>query len=474
MKRLLIIFAMFCTISPAFASAALHDTLANKINAVLKDFNATTSISILVKDKRTGKTVYQKNPGRYFMPASNEKLFTAFAALQSLGKKFTYTTQLYTDTRKIKNGVLEDNIYIRFSGDPTLTVSQLDQMIHALAQAGIQRINGSVIIDDTAFDQIGMSPGTTWDDKDFCWGSPVNTIIIEGNCVSTMLSPGSGPGQPARMTLPEHPQSMQFINNVVTGISSQAKCEIKTERTGASTYTMNGCINPSMPNKYIARAIDNPRSNIQFILDYLLSKNRINNTGKYEYHHIDNPPLLLAQEKSLPLFSLITLMLKNSDNMIANSLFKTIGAHYANTAGSFKNGSDAARDILDRTVHLDIPKTTLIDGSGGSRYDFLTPQQIVTLLQKINSLPQAGILISALPVSGTDGTLKFRMRDPDTLGRVSAKTGTATAVSNLSGYLLTRKKHTLIFSIMINGFVDLPEKYEELQDKICAVLIDGA
>lgn len=469
MKRI-VTLALILT-APFFLSDTFANSLGNKINNVISNIDKTTSISILVTDQRTGKIIYQKNPDRYFMPASNEKLFTAFAALFYLGNQFTYQTQLFADTRKIKNGVLYDNVYLKFSGDPTFTSEQLNNLILALPKYGIKQINGNIVIDDTTFDQMSMSPGSTWDDKDFCWGAPVHAINIDSNCVRATLTP-SAPGQLAALSLPDQMQSMQFINHVVTGNPSE-QCIIRAERQN-NAYIVSGCIDPAKEYKHLAMAIDHPRSNIQYLLSTIFFKNHIINTNKFEFRKITQPPALLATEASKPLPALISTMLKNSDNLIANSLFKTIGAVYAKDSGSFKNGSDAVRAILLQTMKLDIPKTTLIDGSGGSRYDFLTPQQIVTLLQNIVRYPQAASFVTSLPISGTDGTLKARMNTVDTTGKVYAKTGTATAVSNLSGYLITRKQHKLIFSIMMNGFVDMPTRYEALQDQICATLIENA
>jgi D-alanyl-D-alanine carboxypeptidase/D-alanyl-D-alanine-endopeptidase (penicillin-binding protein 4) len=167
-------------------------------------------------------------------------------------------------------------------------------------------------------------------------------------------------------------------------------------------------------------------------------------------------------------------MMKDSDNIIANSVFKTIGAAYAKEPGSFKNGSEAVRKVIHDTAHIDIPDTTVIDGSGASRYNFLSPQQLVTLLEKSYTSKHAKTFIASLPIAGIDGTVIDRMKDPVTQGQVFAKTGTMTAASTLSGYLQNHKKQTLVFSIMINGFVDMPTRYRELEDQLCKVMIQAS
>jgi D-alanyl-D-alanine carboxypeptidase/D-alanyl-D-alanine-endopeptidase (penicillin-binding protein 4) len=472
MKRikLFMIVVLIATLSPLTFSANTA-SLSVAINNELKIFDKSANIGIFIKDKKTGKTLYSLNADQNFMPASNEKLLTAFAALQYLGPEFVYKTQIFVDGSKIKNGILHDNIYLEFSGDPTLTMEMLDHLVIALSQAGIQHVNGNIIIDDTAFDQVGMSPGSSWDDKDFCWGAPINAIIVDNNCVYASLMPASKPAQPAKLVLPDNPQSMQFLNHVATA-EDGTTCFAKTRRMDASTYTINGCIAIAAPTVKIAMAIDNPRTNLQMSLSYLFNKNQITTSNHYEFKKALSLPTVLASESSLPLTALVVTMLKESNNTIANTLFKTMGARFSGEPGSFENGSAAVRDILANTLHVEIPKTTLIDGCGASRYDFLTPHQIVTILQNISATPYAALFKSALPVSGVDGTLKARMKDSSAYQKIFAKTGTATAISSLSGYAETKHQNTLIFSIMINGFVDLPLKYQSLQDRLCALMVE--
>ncbi len=470
MKKIFFVF-IFVAISAFSLIMIKQQTLTAKINHVLNNFGDTVNIGIQIKDQKTGEILYSKNANHYFIPASNEKLFTAAAALESLNKDFTFQTQLFLDTHKIQNGILNDTVYLRFSGDPSLTVDQLDHLIQAIAKAGVRKIMGSIVIDDSLFDQMNQSPGASWDDQDYCWGAPINSIIIEHNCVKAILSPAIKSNEPAILSLPNYPQSYLFINNVITRTPNSTECEIKTKLTNTKQYTMNGCLLTTAKPKTIQMAVDNPRSMLQELLIYLFNKNKITIFHPIEFKKMQALPPLLASENSPPLFNLVTTMLKESDNMIANSLFKTMGLLYAKDLSSFQNGTDAVHHILSQSLHLTIPDTTLIDGSGASHYNFLTPEQIVTLLDKIYSSPYSAIFINALPISGIDGTLKNRMTDAHTAGKVFAKTGTLTSASTLSGYITTRKNKTIVFSIMINGFVDLPKKYQDLEDKLCETII---
>src|SRR5262249_15998861 len=144
--------------------------------------------------------------------ASNQKLFTAWAALNYLNPNFVYQTQLFTDITKLLNGILYDHVYLKFSGDPTLTFAQLDHLISTLATAGVTQVNGNFIIDDTAFDDVSLSPGSAWDDQDFCFGSPTSSLTFDHNCVSATLAPATVLNKIATLSFPSQPQFMQFIN----------------------------------------------------------------------------------------------------------------------------------------------------------------------------------------------------------------------------------------------------------------------
>src|SRR5262249_31784142 len=146
---------------------------------------------------------------------------------------------------------------------------------------------------------------------------------------------------------------------------------------------LNGCMTIQDPPHTIRMAIKNPRINMYSAIVYLLKKYRIATIHNIEFRKMGMTNKLFASETSQPISLLVKTMLKESDNTIANSLFKTIGSYYSQQAGSWKNGNSALHDILAKTIPLNIPKTTLIDGAGGSRYNYVTPEQIIILLRKV-------------------------------------------------------------------------------------------
>ena len=169
------------------------DSLNNIINKILEeniDVTRQLNIAIQVKDLKTKEEIYSLNPYRIMIPASTTKSFTAYAALKYLGPEFSYSTQILFDPRKIdSNGILSGDLYIKFSGDPSLTAKDFSQIMSELKKYNINDITGDVIVDDSIFDQYYQADGWPWDDSKFCFASPTSAIVVDKNCFYLNLYP---------------------------------------------------------------------------------------------------------------------------------------------------------------------------------------------------------------------------------------------------------------------------------------------
>jgi D-alanyl-D-alanine carboxypeptidase/D-alanyl-D-alanine-endopeptidase (penicillin-binding protein 4) len=465
MRCLILLLAAFLFNTCVFAQA----TTSKQIDQLIKQLPGDVDLGILVIEANSGKVVYTKNADRYFQPASNQKLLTAYAAMHYLPMQYTYQTRLFANLAQVKNHILQDNLYIQFTGDPTLTFNQFQNLLATLSAYGIQQINGNIIIDDSHFDDVMMSPGTAWDDKHFCYGAPVSAISLDHNCVSLLLRP-----QALNQLVDISPTTVPFFMSIVDAVKTspaEESCRLHV-KAEPSQYHISGCVHANDNDKTLNLAITDPRKHIQNVIAYILKLQHINFNQGIVFQKFTNVPPLIAAAVSPPLSQLINTMLKQSDNLIANALFKTVGGVYAKSPGDWQNGSEAVRMSLAK-VNIEIPNTTVIDGAGASRYNGLTPRQMVALLRQIYLSKQASFFINSLPVAGMDGTLKDRMRGSETRGFVWAKTGTETGVSSLAGVLKTKQNKLLIFAIVSNGFVDLPIAYKNLEDNICTSLIEN-
>lgn len=442
----------------------------NNIISRFKGFHVGVSIQSL----STGKVLYQYHANQGFVPASTLKLFTGIAALDYLGPHYQFKTGFLTNpAAKIVNGILTGNLYIKFSGDPYLTLEDLKDMLDSLSDQHIKKVQGNVVIDDTVIDRSTWPPGRVIDDKIFCYAAPVTATIINRNCFSLSVKPNKLP----------HPTVVKSNSNLGIIIDNQAvtkrlrrpsySLDLKPTAAHANNhYTLKGYLSPKMGPLSFAVALQNPNLATYDILAGLLRKYSIQYTNLV---YGRTPPIAktLAENSSPELAFLIKNMLKKSDNLIADSLLKKLGEKYFSAQGSWKTGRNAVQAILSSKTDIDFGQVVLIDGSGLSRNNIVTPNAFVKLLNfAYKKLPESDLLFESLPSSGRDGTLKHRLGGP-VLGRIHAKTGSMHGISSLAGYVQTSNNQILAFSILINDPV--PGKnnqgaYRLLENRICEFL----
>ena len=153
--------------------------LGNELNRIIAADNAGADIAVYVKSMKYGDALYARNIHRPLTPASTMKVLTAEAALIYLGPEYHFSTQLLTNAKGVKNGVLQGNLYVVLSGDPSLTYDDLDDLLLTLKAHQIQAIAGNVYIDNTAYDQSFYGPGWIWKDKSYCYARlSVRALLI--------------------------------------------------------------------------------------------------------------------------------------------------------------------------------------------------------------------------------------------------------------------------------------------------------
>lgn len=178
---------------------------------------------------------------------------------------------------------------------------------------------------------------------------------------------------------------------------------------------------------------------------------------------------VLLCERTHTIDQVLLPMMKESDNSMAESLFYQLAAAGGQPYAGRKQAV-ACVNALIRQVGLEPSHYQIADGSGLSLYNYLTPQLLMRLLRYAYRNEKIyRHLLPSLPVAGTDGTLRRRMRNSSAAGNVRAKTGTVEGVSTLSGYCTTAEGHTLCFSIMNQGLRHTSTG-RNFQDRVCRAL----
>lgn len=442
--------------------------LINEINQIIQSVGSNVTIGVTIKSMRTGSTLYTHNDQHFFVPASTLKVLTAEAALLYLGPEFKFHTRMMTDAPTINNGIIEGNLYLVHSGDPTLTYFDLTNLMARLKNQQVQQIRGNVYIDNSAYDQENTGPGWLWNDMKSCFAAPINASIINHNCLSFTLVPAKLAGQSAQVLMDRHYYFSGLKNSVVTTKNRSKNCGLKLS-TGEGNIQVSGCLPKGRNTRGFTTVVSNLVQYNKQLLQDLFMRYDIQVHGVIT-SGIAPPNLLpIAIHESKPLRDIITEMLKKSDNIIAGSLLKKMGQFFSHRPGSWENGGNAILKILSQKASVDVWRMNVIDGSGLSRFNKVSPAQIMQVLDfAYHNYKTNNAFISALPVSGVDGTLKHRLQQ--VTGKVRAKTGTMHGILSLAGYAINADKEPYAFVIMINGSPSANWQYKEIEDKIVTYL----
>lgn len=438
-------------------------TLSEKIDEIIAQKLPHATVGILIKEAETERVVYSRNADKLLSPASGIKLFTAAAALYQLKPDYRFITTLS------KKG---QDYYIHFTGSPSFTVDNLTSLVLNLKKSNSNTINGNVIIDSSQYQDPYYPSGTSYDDLGWYYAAPDTAAILNENKVAYELISAKELEKPVLIKLKKNqPKVLTLVNEVVTVSKEEAKnhCSLNLEVKSNNTIRLYGCKTQEKNPKLIELAIPDPILFVKQMIRKTFDKNRIALKGKIVTGVSPADTQLVASFQSKTLSKLIAHMLQQSDNLYANSLTKKLG--YCLTGkGTHKEGAYAIKKILSEHTNLDLSQMEIVDGEG-TRYNLMTPEQIVILLNDLyHDKDIKNIFFKALPQAGVSGTLKDRMKKTMLEKKVYAKTGSMHDISSLSGFIINPHDKTFIFSIIINGVNKPLVKAKSLEEKILLAL----
>lgn len=454
-----------------------------------------TPVGLFLQDAKTGKILYERRAKEIFLPASTAKLITAATSLFVLGSDFQYETAFKT-AGKIHSGILNDNLYLTFSGDPSFTIENLQDLVKALKEQGIKQIKGNLIIDNTLFKGRLYPYGWMADDLVWYYAAPVSTVIVNENKIKLLVKANKTLGAKTTIALAsEEKLPIKILSQDVLSVTetdAKESCELNVKIDSENNINIKGCWPAKESDDELKVAIQNPNLVIKQMLKQILKSENIVLNGRVILGETSEVPekssaksdstnkesktknlSTLALHRSLPLTSLIQKVLQDSNNMYAESIVKMMGVKQL-SEGSFQTGLRAMNDILSKKFGIDTTKMRLRDGSGESRYNGVSPAQLGRVLYGIYHTPEFyKIFQETLPNSGSTGTLKKRMESFDLNEVVYAKTGTMTGVSSLAGYLnrQNQNKDDLIFVIMINGALSENAAIKQFENELCQLFV---
>lgn len=455
-------------------------SLKDKIDDLLEDkalHGAITGVSI--RHAESGEVVYEKNAHLRLTPASNTKLFTGAAALETLGPEYTFATELWSDG-DMEDGKLDGNLYVKGKGDPTLTAKDLSELAVFLREKGIRKITGDVIADDTWYDDIRLSDGILWSQESEYYASQVSALTVspdqdyDAGTVLISVSPANKDGEPGKIEVTPDNKYVEIVNRTKTG-KTREEDELKVEREhGTNRIIVEGKMEIDDPVSKSWIAVFEPTGLVTELFHQSLMKEGIRVQGSHT--RIAETPghaIRLYERSSMPLKELFLPFMKLSNNGHAEVLVKEMGK-VVHGEGSWEKGLDVVEAEM-RRLGVDIETIQLNDGSGMSSTNLIPANEISQLLYLVQEKKWFPEFLQSLPVAGNEkrfagGTLRHRMQGTNAEGNVKAKTGTLTGVSSLSGYVTTKDEEPLIFAMVFNHF--LSEDVDEIEDQLAIILSD--
>ena len=418
-----------------------------------------------------GGLVYERFGDKLFHPASNMKLLTSATALHVLHRDFRFMTAAEADAAPVK-GTLPGNLYVKGSGDPLVTTEDIDSMAARIRGSGIETIEGDLVGDVGLFDDVEKAPGWMWDDEPYSYAAPISALVVDGNSVKVLLKPGPREGDSVAVTTEPRTGFVKIINAAVTSRDTLIPPVTVERHPGTNDISVRGRVPPGSDLQPFLSSIANPGLYFLQILKERLLAHGVKVTGDIVTD--TSRGTLHIADISHPLDSVLYLVNKQTNNLAAENLLKTLAAEETESAGTTAAGLAIVRDYLS-SIGVDTTKVILADGSGLSFYNAVSPDAVVRLL--LAAFRDTSIFrrfYESLPVAGVDGTLKNRMRGTIAAGNVHAKTGTLSGVSSLSGYVTTADRKVLAFSILGNILPGSVDALRRLQDSIMVLLTKSA
>ena len=362
------------------------------------------------------------NSERLFVPASLSKIPTALSLLNEYDMNHRFLTWIY-HTGSIKKGVLQGDLYLKGGGDPSLVTESMWLMINRLKRDDIREIQGRVYVDDSYFDQDYYSKGRQQRRVDRAYDAPVGALSFNWNAISVYVRPGTRPGDKARVYVDPPIPYVKVDNRAITG-PGQTKSALKVSRVtldAGEKIVVSGQISLSKDEKAFYKSVTRPALWTGQHFVYFLNKAGIKVNVGVEKKRTPKEAKLLVEYESWKMPRVIAAMSKFSNNFVAEMLTKHLG----------KKGEDPA----SIEVGLEKINTYLMSNgwkkgeyvfrnpSGFTRSNKIQPGRLGELLHRSQeAFHMAPEFLSALPISGTDGTLKDRMKRT-MKGKVRAKTG---------------------------------------------------
>ncbi|MGW0821537.1 D-alanyl-D-alanine carboxypeptidase/D-alanyl-D-alanine endopeptidase [Streptomyces sp. NPDC002845] len=433
--------------------------------------------SVVVADARTGDLLYAHQPTTRLMPASNTKLPTSAAAMEILGPDHRFTTDVLATGRRY-GSTLAGDLYLRGTGDPTLLAADYDRLAARIAEAGIKRVGGRLIADDTRFDDQRLGRSWAVDDESAYYSAQISALSVapdtdyDTGTVIVQVTPGATAGDEPTVTVTPDTGYVDIDVRATTVAAGGANTLGVEREHGTNTIVVSGTTPVGGAGTKEWVAVWEPTGYAAAVFRDALTAHGVKVTGPTRLGRATpTAARKLAEHASMPLKDLLIPFMKLSNNMHAEALTKAMG-YEVSGEGTWSAGLAAVSGYL-KGVGAEPGKIRQVDGSGLSRMNNFPAGQLTKLLLAVRAEPWYADWYRSLPVACdpdrfVGGTLRSRMCGTPAALNARAKTGSLTGASALSGYVTDAGGRELVFSIVLNNY--LASSVKPLEDAIVETL----
>lgn len=424
-KIISLLFLFMLTLSSASAESVSRTLSSLGVNK--------SAVSVSIKNVKSNSSPYTLNERVPRLPASTLKLLTISAAYDVLGADYVYKTSLYKSTN--------NDLYLKLSGDPLLTTSDLEKLLGTAKSKNILEPKG-FYIDDTAFDNVEWGEGWQWDDELSPYMPRFSIYNINNNLSKIEIAPTT-PGAPAQITVkPFYPYA--FVNQVVSALKGQDNVKImKSDIIAPNMLSLQGVVTKRVN---ITLPVLNPKMSFRLRLEDAIRAKKLEYYSNISNATMPKENIYLVDVVTHDIGSLLPLIYKQSNNLVAETLFKTAGSVYASDVASAQNSLEMLNSYID-SIGLNKDDIKVVDGSGVSKNNLMTSKFMVEFLSYKAAQEDFEHFKNLFPQPG-EGTLRNRMLYFKDCLR--AKTGTLSDASAIAGYITTKRGNLYAFDIMIN------------------------
>jgi D-alanyl-D-alanine carboxypeptidase/D-alanyl-D-alanine-endopeptidase (penicillin-binding protein 4) len=462
--------------TPTPTSAAprtLEELRARVRELISKPEFAASNLAIKVASLDTGRVLLEENASKWMQPASNMKLYTTAAALDRLGPDYHFITSVYAPARPEASGTVRGDLVVYGRGDPSYATRfntagdsdyyrAIDELAEKITAAGVRRVEGDLVGDESYFTGGALPTGWEWDDLQWWYGAEVSALTVNDNSVDLSVKPGARVGDPCRIAIGPDTPLVTIVDRTKTSERGSTRELAVNRPLGTNTIEIRGTMPIDDRGFTASLAVSRPALVFVTMLRTALERRGVVFTGNTRtldaQTRADGNPLPVSSlveittRQSPPLSVIVAQTLKPSQNLYAELILRALGKATATNPRqtSEEAGIAAVKEFLAR-AGIAPDRIVMLDGSGLSRANLVTAEATTQLLTYMNRHRAGSVFREALPVAGLDGTLRTRMRGTPAQNNVRAKTGTLGTATSLSGYVFSAAGERLVFSLMINN-----------------------